>query len=170
MKVIQAYLPLILEISGLVLIYIEIKFPLITKNMTLKLQDFLKLFMYSDNEEWEKALKRYWSYYNFKNVESIYEKAIFVLAFIGTWVIPVLLITYYFVYLHNKLFSFESSQFIAVVVWIIMFFVVWFIYALFLVGPIRYFVIKIDQHFNGNVLGGVGFLVALLGFIIDFFI
>lgn len=158
-----------IEIDGLVLMFIEIKIPKLKKSVDQKLQNSFEFFLYSSNSEWADRMKYLWSIKNFKKAAGVYDKAVFIFWFITTWVIPIAIIGFYFAKIHFVLFPPFDSLVLSIIILILMANAVWFLYALFLVGPIRFAIGLIDKYFNGNVFGGLGFIFASAGILMKFF-
>lgn len=166
---IKEVLPILSEIIGIIFMYIEIKFPQTKSDLDRKVQGSFEFYLYSSNIEWGERMKYYWSIKNFKNATGIYEKASFIFIFLLTWVFPIALIALYFLRVHKHLFPHIMPKVWLTVLCIFLVNLIWFIYALLFVGPIRFVISKIDKFFNGNVLGGLGFIFALLGILAQFF-
>lgn len=169
LQFLKIVLPFGMEIVGLVLMFIEIKFPKLKQDVDRKLQNSFGFFLYSSNSEWADRMKYLWSIKNFKESKGAYDKAVFIFWFITTWVIPIEIIGLYFARIHFVLFPPFNSNFLSTILIILMANLVWFLYALFLVGPIRFVIGLIDKYFNGNVFGGLGFIFTSAGILMKFF-
>ncbi|MCK4798140.1 MAG: hypothetical protein KAT05_12210 [Spirochaetes bacterium] len=169
LKFVKIALSFGMEIVGLIFMFIEIKFPSLKQDVDRKLQNSFEFFLYSSNSEWADRMKYLWSIKNFKEAKGVYDKTVFIFWFITTWVVPISIIGLYFEKIHFVLFPSFNFRFIPIIIIILMANIVWFLYALFLVGPIRFVLGLIYKYFNGNVLGGIGFVFALVGILVKFF-